>query len=188
MKQVIIKRKEGIVIMAKTDATPQVKEEEKKTTAKPAAVETKVEDVKEVAAKPAATKAEGKKEEGKTEAAKEEVKAEEKPAPKKRGRKPGSTNKKTAEKTAAATEKKETKTETKTATRKPKEPQTVQEVYIEYGEEQLLTERLVERIKEVYKAQGHRVSSIKQLRVYIKISEHKAYYVINEKERGSIDF
>ena len=42
--------------------------------------------------------------------------------------------------------------------------------------------------KAAYVAEGHRASSIKKLAVYIKPEERKAYYVINEKDTGSIDF
>lgn len=78
----------------------------------------------------------------------------------------------------------------KRATRKTaKKPvETVQEVFFQYAGEQIHTEELVERIKEVYKNEGHRLSSIKTLRVYIKPEERKAYYVINDGEGKSIDF
>ena len=46
---------------------------------------------------------------------------------------------------------------------------------------------LSERAKAAYLAQGHRASGIKKLSVYVKPEEGKAYYVINDKESGSID-
>lgn len=79
--------------------------------------------------------------------------------------------------TKKAVEKKVTK-----RTRKPVE--TVQEVFYEYAGEQILTEELVERIKQTYKNEGHRVGAIKSLRVYINPEERKAYYVINDKAEG----
>ena len=94
----------------------------------------------------------------------DEKKAEE-TVPKKRGRKPGSVNKATAKKKAA-------------------EKEVVQEVYIEYNQDQILTKELVEKIQETYKNEGHRISSIKSLRVYINLEERRAYYVINDKSEG----
>lgn len=146
-----------------------------KTEIKPAAPEAKKEEVKaEVkpaeAVKPAVVKEEVKpvvvKEAAKPVENKEEKKAEDaEKAPKKRGRKPGSVNKTTAKKKAA-------------------EKELVQEVYIEYNQDQILTKELVERIQEEYKNEGHRISSIKSLRVYINLDERKAYYVINDKSEG----
>ena len=62
--------------------------------------------------------------------------------------------------------------------------ETVQEVYFEYSGGQVLAEDIVGRIKEAYKSEGHRISSIKTLQVYIKPDERKAYYVINDKAEG----
>lgn len=75
------------------------------------------------------------------------------------------------------------KTTRKTAAKKAK-PEMIQEVFFEYNNEQILAESLVEQIKEAYKNEGHRVSSIKILRVYINPDERKAYYVINDKAEG----
>ncbi len=106
-----------------------------------------------------------------------EAAQEEKPVEKKRpGRKPGSRAGRKAT-TPKATEK-------KTATRKRTEKEVIQEVYFEYNGEQILSEDLVKRIQEEYKSEGHRVSSIKSLRVYINPEERKAYYVINENAQG----
>lgn len=93
------------------------------------------------------------------------------------------TAKPAAKKTAA---KKTTakKPATKKATTKKVVKELVEEVYFEYNNEQLLTKEIVDRIKETYKGEGHRISSIKSLRVYINPDERKAYYVINEKAEG----
>lgn len=100
-------------------------------------------------------------------AAKEDVKPVEKKKP---GRKPAD---KTAEKKPVA----------KKAAKKV-EKEMVQEVYFEYMGNQILSNDLVERIKEEYKNEGHRVSSIKTLRVYVNPEDRKAYYVINDKAEG----
>ncbi len=60
----------------------------------------------------------------------------------------------------------------------------VQETFFEYAGEQILAEELVNRIKETYKSEGHRVGAIKSLRVYINPEDRKAYYVINDKAEG----
>ena len=49
------------------------------------------------------------------------------------------------------------------------------------------TEELVEQVKGLWTAQGHRVSSIKSLEVYVKPEDNAAYYVINGKENGKVD-
>lgn len=98
------------------------------------------------------------------------------------------TDTKTAD-TKTTTEKKttakNTATKKKTTIRRAtKKPDPVQEVFFEYAGEQILTEELVNRIKETYKSEGHRVGAIKSLRVYINPEERKAYYVINDKAEG----
>ena len=63
----------------------------------------------------------------------------------------------------------------------------VEEVYVQFGGEEWKVADLSERAKAAYLAQGHRASGIKKLSVYVKPEEGKAYYVINDKESGSID-
>lgn len=100
----------------------------------------------------------------------EEAKAVEtkKAEPKKRGRKPA------AEKAATTTKK----------VAKSAEKEVVEEVFFEFNGEQFLSNSLVERIKEEWKNEGHRIGSIKTLRVYVDVVERKAYYVINDKSEG----
>lgn len=79
--------------------------------------------------------------------------------------------------------------EKKTAVKKPgrkvqKKAEAVQETFFEYAGEQILAEELVNRIKETYKSEGHRIGAIKSLRVYINPEDRKAYYVINDKAEG----
>ncbi len=91
-----------------------------------------------------------------------------------------------ATKTVAAKAAKEVKEETKKATKTvkkaaAKKAEVVVETYFEFGGKQVMAEELVERIKEAYKADGHRVSAIKTLRTYVNPEENRAYYVINDK-------
>lgn len=91
--------------------------------------------------------------------------------------------KKTAEKKPAAK-----KTTAKKASRKPKAKpvEKVEEIYVQFAGQELLTKEVLERAKQAYIAEGHRESSIKSIRLYIKPEEHMAYYVINEKIAGGV--
>lgn len=101
----------------------------------------------------------------KVEAEKKDAKAETKAAPAKktRGRKPGK------------------------ASAKKKPVEKVEEVYVQFQELEITTKEIVDKAKQIYVAEGHRESSIKSLRLYIKPDEHMAYYVINEKLTGGIE-
>lgn len=85
------------------------------------------------------------------------------------GRKPGSKNKSTLAKEAAKKEEKK------------------DEVFVQFAGEEYAVEEVMEKAKASYVAEGHRVSAIKSIRLYIKPEERKAYYVINEKAAGSIE-
>lgn len=107
----------------------------------------------------------------------EEVKTEEtpaeetKPEKKRPGRKPGSKNKttKAAEKVTA------------------KKEASAPEIYVQFGASESSVQAAVDRIKAEYVAQGHRASSIKSLKVYLKPEDNAAYYVINDKLAGRVD-
>ena len=142
------------------------------------AVETKAEEVKTEAVKAetkaaAAVKAEAekiapvKKEEAP--AKKEAVPATEaKEDKKKPGRKPGSKSK---------------PAKTKPAKKETNEP----EIFIQFGPGEASVQTVVERIRNEYVEQGHRASSIKSLKVYLKPEDRAAYYVINDKVAGRVD-
>ena len=88
-------------------------------------------------------------------------------------------------KATVKTEKKVQPKESKPVAKAAEKPvEKITEVYFEYNGEQILSEELVGRIQEAYKNEGHRISSIKTLRVYINPDERKAYYVINDKAEG----
>lgn len=46
---------------------------------------------------------------------------------------------------------------------------------------------MIERAKEAFTADGHRASSIKSLKVYLKPEEYAAYYVINDTYAGKVN-
>lgn len=97
--------------------------------------------------------------------------------------------KKPAAKAAPAAEKKPAakKAPAKTAAKKVAAKKELQpEVYVQYAGQEFLTNDIVEKVKETYTAEGHRVSSIKSLQVYVKPEENAAYYVINENTSGKV--
>lgn len=99
-------------------------------------------------------------------------KVEAKKAPAKRGRKPGSTVKK-ADKA------------TKKSGKKAAPAERITQVHVQIdGRDDIVTNDIINKIEEAYKAEGHRVSTIKDLQVYLNVGEGKAYYVINGKAEG----
>ena len=160
--------------LAKTTVVAQEKKVEEKTAAE--TVKETVQPVKKEEVKPVAKKTET----VKTEPVKATVKTEKKVQPKES--KPVA---KAAEKPVAKTTENAKTTKKTTARKAAKKPvEKITEVYFEYNGEQILSEELVGRIQEAYKNEGHRISSIKTLRVYINPDERKAYYVINDKAEG----
>ena len=61
------------------------------------------------------------------------------------------------------------------------------EVYVEFSGNQVSQKDVEERVKAAYVEGGHRASSIKNLRIYIKPEENAAYYVINDDNVGRVD-
>ncbi len=137
------------------------KREAKTTPAKTAAAKSAAEVKEETAAvKETAAKAETKETAKKEEPKKETVKKE-------------TAAKKPTKKTPAK------KTETKKAEK-------VEEIYLQFHGQEIVTRDVMERAKQAYVAEGHRESSIKSIRLYIKPEENMAYYVINEKIAGGV--
>ncbi len=160
---------------SKSKVSGQAEEVKGTTTAKVANTAAKVD-----------TKAEAKKTEPKNEEPKkEEVKKEE---PKK-----AEPQKEAPKKEAPAVKEAEPKAAKKMAAKGKKavkEP-VVPEVKIQFDDENGTSEAdltdITAKIKASYVAEGHRESSIKALRIYIKPQDRKAYYVINNKLEGQID-
>lgn len=84
----------------------------------------------------------------------------------------------------AAKESKTEKAASKKSKKDVKEAESIQEVYLEFGNKKVLSEDILEQIRQAYKNEGHRISSIKKLQVYMNIDDGKAYYVINDKAEG----
>lgn len=89
-------------------------------------------------------------------------------------------------KKAAAPKKAAAKTTT-TKTAKTVKEAASQNVYIQFAGKEVKAEELVEQVKALWTAEGHRASSIKSLEVYVKPEDMAAYYVINGKENGKIE-
>ena len=60
-------------------------------------------------------------------------------------------------------------------------------VFVQYNGKEYDTAALVEQVKAAYAAEGHRVSAIKELNLYVKPEDGKAYYAVNQKNTGSVD-
>jgi len=63
----------------------------------------------------------------------------------------------------------------------------VEEVYLQFGDAQWNISDCKGRAAAAYAAGGHTLESIQKLAVYLKPEEHKAYYVVNDSENGSVD-
>lgn len=70
---------------------------------------------------------------------------------------------------------------------KTEKPELKPEVFVEFQGNTASEALVIERIKAAYVAEGHRASSIKSLRIYMKPEEGKAYYVLNEKISKDVD-
>ena len=92
-----------------------------------------------------------------------------------------------AKKTAAPKKAAPKTTAKTTKTAKTAKEAVSQNVYIQFAGKELKTEELVEQVKALWTAEGHRASSIKSLEVYVKPEDMAAYYVINGKENGKIE-
>ena len=137
----------------------------KKTTAPAAKVETKV----EAPVKAAEVKVEAKKVEAvKAEPVKAEVKAEAKKAPAKKAEPKKAEAKKETVKKAAPAKK-------ATTAKKAVEPAVV----VQFGGQEVNMATVIENAKKAFEAEGNKVSSIKEIQIYVKPEEYAAYYVIN---------
>ena len=129
----------------------------------------KAEEVKEVVAKKAETV---------VKKAEETVKKAEETAKK------AETTVKAAAKTTA---KKATKKAAAKKTAKAEKKELVPEVFVQFDGNEDVVANVIERAKEAFTADGHRASSIKSLKVYLKPEEYAAYYVINDTYAGKVN-
>lgn len=158
----------------KPEIKPVVKAPETKTT-DTKAVEVKPADTKAAAVKPVETKAV----EAPKAAAKPVEKASEKPVEKPAAKEP----------VKAEPEKKETakKKPGRKPAAKKQEKENAEEVFVEFYGQQSSIEDIKKRVTDAFVAEGHRASTIKSLKLYLKPEDSSAYYVINEKFAGRVD-
>ena len=63
-----------------------------------------------------------------------------------------------------------------------------EEVFIQYSHHELRAADIIERAKKDYVNNGHKLTSIKEIQVYIKPSDNAAYYVVNHEDTGKVTF
>ena len=61
------------------------------------------------------------------------------------------------------------------------------DVFIQFDGVELRTEDIVDKVRADYKNKNEDITSLKQLRVYVKPEERVAYYVANQDETGRVD-
>lgn len=186
-----IKSKKGINPMARkkviTDTTTPAKDTAKinaEATKSPVAeVSVKTETVKEDFMNPPEVK-EATQEEPK-DTVKEKVTSEKVPA-KKDAKTPA--KKTTARKSIKKVSEKPVKSvEKKPATRRTTKKESAAEIYIQYLGKELSTKNVLENIKNLWTGEmGRKEKDFKDVKVYIKPEENKAYFVINGNETGYI--
>ena len=66
-------------------------------------------------------------------------------------------------------------------------PKKAEEMILQFQEGEWDLSAVKEQVLSAYTAEGHRVSAVKKLTIYLKPEERKAYYVINDKATGDVD-
>jgi len=94
---------------------------------------------------------------------------------------------KTKKETAGKAKKDAAKSAKKATTKKASKKETEMSIYVQYADMEIDSNKIVEQVKEAWVSEGHRVSSIKSLDLYIKPEESATYFVINNKEAGKIE-
>ena len=62
------------------------------------------------------------------------------------------------------------------------------EFFIQYQDYEVRAEDIAEKIREQYIAQGHKLTDIKELQIYLKPEENTAYYVVNHRDTGKFTY
>ena len=97
------------------------------------------------------------------------------------------TKKAPAKKAAAKTEAAKETTKKAPAKKATAKAEKVVETYVEFAGNQVLLANVEASVKAAYVAEGHRESSIKTMRIYVKPEENAAYYVINDNNVGRVN-
>lgn len=59
-------------------------------------------------------------------------------------------------------------------------------IFYQFSQHQVEQQEIIFRIKNKWKAQGNRMEDLKDLVVYLKTEENKAYYIINNHIKGNV--
>ena len=59
-------------------------------------------------------------------------------------------------------------------------------IFYQFSNHQAEQQEIITRIKNQWKEQGNMVKDLKDLVIYLKTEENKAYYVINDRVKGSV--
>lgn len=57
-------------------------------------------------------------------------------------------------------------------------------LYVEYQEKQMDEKDLVAKAKQIWTAEGRKISALTSLQLYVKPEENMAYYVFNDEIKG----
>lgn len=85
------------------------------------------------------------------------------------------------------TQKRGRKPGTKAGAKTVKEDGKTENVFVESAGYQYKTKDVVDKVRAAWVAEGHRAGSVKSLNIYINMDERRAYYVINDKNTGSVE-
>lgn len=75
----------------------------------------------------------------------------------------------------------------KKETVKAKKPAKKQEVYIQFGDREVLEKDVLDKVKKAWTESGKKVGEMIDVKIYIKPEDAMAYYVINDEFSGSIE-
>lgn len=102
------------------------------------------------------------------------------------------TEKKTPEKKAPAKKTATKKTTTKKTTTTTKKTTAKKEIkvstFVQYFGKQVEEKEIIDNVKKSWTDSGKKAEDIKTMELYIKPEENVVYYVVNETERGSVEF
>ena len=102
---------------------------------------------------------------------------------------PAKTATKTTEKKAPAKKPAAKKEAVKKETVKEevKKEEVTPEIFVQFANREAVLADVVEKVKKQFADEGHKVSGIKTLQIYLKPEDYSAYYVINGKNVGRVD-
>lgn len=61
-----------------------------------------------------------------------------------------------------------------------------EKVFLQYGEQEVVVDDILVKVKEKFIAEGHEEAEIKAIRLYLKPEENMAYYIINDESSNKV--